>query len=69
MKFSGFRTPESGQEIRLKGFDLRFARDTIGALIVRIGFWGPSYYKYNKEPPKILLVIIWAPILLYKTLD
>ena len=24
----------------------------IGALIIRIGFWGPFYYKYNKEPPK-----------------
>ena len=24
----------------------------IGALISRIGFWGPLYYDYNKEPPK-----------------
>ena len=24
----------------------------IGALIIRIGFWGPLYYKYNKDPPK-----------------
>ena len=24
----------------------------IGALIIRIGFWGPLYYNYNKEPPK-----------------
>ena len=25
----------------------------IGALIIiGIGFWGPLYYKYNKEPPK-----------------
>ena len=24
----------------------------IGALIIRIGFWGPLYYKYNKEPQK-----------------
>ena len=23
----------------------------IGALIIRIGFWGPVYYSYNKEPP------------------
>ena len=23
---------------------------TIGALIIRIGFWGPLYYSYNKEP-------------------
>ena len=24
----------------------------IGALIIRIGFWGPLCYDYNKEPPK-----------------
>ena len=24
----------------------------LGALIIGIGFWGPFYYKYNKEPPK-----------------
>ena len=24
----------------------------IEALIIRIGFWGPLYYSYNKEPPK-----------------
>ena len=23
-----------------------------GALIIRMGFWGPLYYTYNKEPPK-----------------
>ena len=23
-----------------------------GALIVRLGFWGSTYYIYNKEPPK-----------------
>ena len=26
----------------------------IGSLIIRIGFWGPLYYIYNKEPPKIV---------------
>ena len=32
-----------------------------GALIIRLGFWGPVYYTYNKEPPnKIVLVIIFA---------
>ena len=25
----------------------------VGALIIRKGFWGPLYYNYNKEPPKI----------------
>ena len=25
---------------------------SIGALILRIGFWGPLYYSYNKDPPK-----------------
>ena len=24
----------------------------VGALMIRIGFWGPVYYNYNKEPPK-----------------
>ena len=24
----------------------------IGALIIRIGFWGPLSYNSNKEPPK-----------------
>ena len=26
--------------------------DNIGALIIRIGFWGPLHYSYDKEPPK-----------------
>ena len=30
----------------------------IGALIIRLGFWGPLYHNYNKEPPKIVSVII-----------
>ena len=25
---------------------------SIGALIIIIGFWGPLFYNYNKEPPK-----------------
>ena len=36
---------------------------TIGAVIIRIGFWNPLYYDYNKEPPKIVWVIIWASTL------
>ena len=31
---------------------LKFRLSNIGALIIRIGFWGPVYYTYNKEPPK-----------------
>ena len=34
---------------------LRMGLRNIGALIIgkiRIGFWGPVYYNYNKEPPK-----------------
>ena len=27
-------------------------RENIGALKNRIGFWGPLYDNYNKEPPK-----------------
>ena len=26
--------------------------NTIRALIIRIGFWGPLCYNYKKEPPK-----------------
>ena len=25
-------------------------QNKIGALIVRIGLWGPLYYEYNKDP-------------------
>ena len=28
----------------------------IGALRIRIGFWGPLYYNYNKETPKARVV-------------
>ena len=36
----------------------------IGALIIGIGFWGSLYYNYNEgPPPKIVQVIILAPIL------
>ena len=39
--------------------------DNIGALIIKIGFWGPLYYMYCKERPppkkKIVQVIITAP--------
>ena len=31
---------------------------SIGALIIRIGFGGPLYFNYTKEPPKIVLVLI-----------
>ena len=36
---------------------------SIRALIIRIGFWGPLNYSYNKEPPEIVQVITQAPIL------
>ena len=26
--------------------------NTIGAFIIRIGFWDPFYYNKNKEPPQ-----------------
>ena len=28
--------------------------DNIETLIIRIGFWGPLCYNYNKDPPKIV---------------
>ena len=30
----------------------RIKKCTVGALIIRIAFWGIIYKKYNKEPPK-----------------
>ena len=36
---------------------------SIGASIITIGFWGTLYNTYNKEPPKIVLVIRKVPIL------
>ena len=30
--------------------------------MIRIWFWGPLYYKYNKEPPKFLLVLFNSPV-------
>ena len=52
-----FREPVYGL---FKGNPLkeRSPPDKIGALLIRIGFWGPLYYNYNKEPPKIELVIV-----------
>ena len=32
------------------------------ALIIRIGFWGPFYYNYDKEAPIIVQVFISASI-------
>ena len=34
----------------------------IGALVIGIVLWGSFYYNQNKEPPKIVLVILEAPI-------
>ena len=28
----------------------------IGALAIRIGFWGPLYFNYNKDPPQKKIV-------------
>ena len=39
------------------------ANYNIGALAIRIGFWGLLYYNYNKEPPEIVLVFFCAPLL------
>ena len=30
----------------------------VDALITRIGCWGMLYYNYNKEHPKIVLIVI-----------
>ena len=34
----------------------------VGALIVRIGFWGMFYYGFHMEPPKMVLVILKAAV-------
>ena len=44
------------------------SRAKLGSLGARIGFWSIFYYSYSKEPPKIISVIIEAPILLPETL-
>ena len=41
-----------GLGFRVLGLGFRVYRDNFGASIIRIGFWGPVYKKYNKEPPK-----------------
>ena len=41
---------ESGE--KLLGWRQGLRVFTIGALIIRIRFWGPLYYTYNKEPQK-----------------
>ena len=38
-------------------------RINIGALIIRVGFWGPLYYNYNKDPQNIAWAVLEAPIL------
>ena len=42
-------------------FLFEFRAVSIGALVIRIGFWGSVYYSYNKKPPRIILVVISAP--------
>ena len=46
----GVRAPGNwGTGILLKALPVL---SNIGALIIRIRFWGPVYHNYNKEPPK-----------------
>ena len=53
---------------RPRGFGV-LSSGYIGALIIRLGFWGPLHYNYNKEPPKLVFVIIKAPTLNLNPLD
>ena len=47
-----------GDRVPLKGPLKGFYRESIvgfydiGALRIRLGFWGPLNYTYNKEPPQ-----------------
>ena len=45
--------PETSKEGPFKAqvwLELCGFESNIGALIIRIGCWGPLYYRYNKEP-------------------
>ena len=53
----------TAQVLCVKGPDKKPHQPNIGALIIRIGFWGPRYSSIIRNPPKIVLVIIRAPML------
>ena len=38
-------------------FEHALGQYIVGSLIIRIGFGGPLYYIYNKEPKIVLLII------------
>ena len=39
-----------GSELWFSSLLVRKGQASIGALIIGIGFWGPLYYNYNKQP-------------------
>ena len=45
----------SPKRVLVVGFD-KGDGVNVGALIIRIGFWGPLYYNYNKDIPKIAII-------------
>ena len=47
--------------LRVQGLGRTFRSNT-GALIIRIGSWSPLYYNHHKEAPKIVFLIMKAPI-------
>ena len=47
-----FRVQPQHNVFEVEQKTIRSVMDTIGALIIRIGFWNPLYYKYKKEPPQ-----------------
>ena len=51
--------PQSHEPWAMKshGSMSKLMNPNVGALIIRIGFGGIIYYNYDKEPPKIVLVI------------
>ena len=48
---------ESLEDESLVHAAFRAEQPNIGALIIRIGLWGPLYYNYIADPFKIVLVI------------
>ena len=54
LRMRQFKTSEHSRRVKGEGKDQDEDRDLVilGAFIIRIGFWSPLYYTYNKEPPK-----------------
>ena len=56
--FNAHHKPDGHSGTRKDGLGFRVCNKPdghsvdVGALMIRIGFWGPLYFDYHKEPPK-----------------